>query len=146
MIYYYFGGKEQLYIAVLEDQYTRIRDAESALGLDGLPPEQAVRRLAEFTFDYDHAHPEFVRLVAVENIHHARHLRKSARIRSVNARIIGTIERILKRGRRQRVFAATVRAVGVTSSSIATVDTLCGIVTSAPRRFVIVNSGRRNAG
>jgi AcrR family transcriptional regulator len=113
MIYYYFGGKEQLYIAVLEDQYTRIRDAESALGLDGLPPEQAVRRLAEFTFDYDHAHPEFVRLVAVENIHHARHLRKSAKIRSVNARIIGTIDRILKRGRRQRVFAATVRAVDV---------------------------------
>ena len=99
MIYYYFGGKEQLYIAVLEDQYARIRDHEAALGLEALPPEQAIRRLAEFTFDYDHANPEFVRLVAVENIHHAKHLRKSAVIRSVNVRIIDTIDAILKRRR-----------------------------------------------
>ena len=113
MIYYYFGGKEQLYIAVLEDQYARIRDHEAALDLEALPPEQAIRRLAEFTFDYDHANPEFVRLVAVENIHHAKHLRKSAVIRSVNARIIDTIDAILKRGRREGRFVAKVQAVDV---------------------------------
>jgi AcrR family transcriptional regulator len=113
MIYYYFGGKEALYIAVLEDQYTRIRESEAALGLGQMEPEQAIRRLAEFTFDYDHANPEFVRLVAVENIHHARHLSKSVRIRSVNSQIITTIDRILKRGRRQRIFHARVRAVDV---------------------------------
>src|SRR6476659_1801618 len=54
MIYYYFGGKEQLYIAVLEAAYARIREAEAALRLDQLEPERAIRRLAEFTFDYDH--------------------------------------------------------------------------------------------
>lgn len=113
MIYYYFGGKEQLYIAVLEDQYSRIRDREAALGLEALDPEQAIRRLAEFTFDYDHANPEFVRLVAVENIHHAKHLRKSAVIRSVNAKIIDTIDAILKRGRREGLFVAKVQAVDV---------------------------------
>lgn len=113
MIYYYFGGKEQLYIAVLEDQYARIRDREAALGLEALGPEQAIRRLAEFTFDYDHANPEFVRLVAVENIHHAKHLRKSAVIRSVNAKIIDTIDAILKRGRREGLFVAKVQAVDV---------------------------------
>src|SRR5207344_2004374 len=73
MIYYYFGGKEQLYIAVLEREYQKIRTAEAALGLEALDPEQAIRRLAEFTFEYDHANPDFVRLVAIENIHHARH-------------------------------------------------------------------------
>jgi AcrR family transcriptional regulator len=113
MIYYYFGGKEQLYIAVLEDQYARIRDREGALGLEALGPEQAIRRLAEFTFDYDHANPEFVRLVAVENIHHAKHLRKSAVIRSVNAKIIETIDAILKRGRREGSFVAKVQAVDI---------------------------------
>ena len=67
-----------------------------------LEPEQAIRRLTEFTFDYDHAHPDFVRLVAIENIHHARHLAKSTKIRKVNATIVDTIESILQRGRRER--------------------------------------------
>lgn len=30
MIYYYFGGKEQLYLAVLENAYRGIRDAEQS--------------------------------------------------------------------------------------------------------------------
>jgi AcrR family transcriptional regulator len=106
MIYYYFGGKEQLYIAVLEQEYQRIREHEAALELHRLDPERAIRRLAEFTFDYDHAHPDFVRLVAIENIHHARHLAKSAGIRRINATVLDTIAEILRRGREQGVFRA----------------------------------------
>lgn len=113
MIYYYFGGKEQLYIAVLEQAYAKIRAAESGLGLDLLDPETAIRRLAEFTFDYDHANPDFVRLVAVENIHHARHLSKSTNIRTINAGIISTIDAILRRGRREGVFHSKISAVDV---------------------------------
>jgi AcrR family transcriptional regulator len=113
MIYYYFGGKEPLYIAVLEQQYAQIRTYEAGLQLDRLEPEKAIRRLTEFTFDYDHAHPDFVRLVAIENIHHARHLAKSTKIRSVNATIVGTIDEILQRGRRKKIFRASVRAIDV---------------------------------
>lgn len=113
MIYYYFGGKEQLYIAALEQEYGKIRAAEEALHLERLEPEVAVRRLAEFTFDYDHANPDFVRLVSIENIHHARHLLKSTRIRKVNASIVDTIEAIMVRGRRQGVFNRNIRAVDV---------------------------------
>ena len=98
MIYYYFGGKERLYIAVLEQEYAGIRTHEARLQLELLPPELAIRRLTEFTFDYDHTHPDFVRLVAIENIHHARHLAKSAVIREVNQTIVDTIEVILRRG------------------------------------------------
>jgi AcrR family transcriptional regulator len=111
MIYYYFGGKEQLYIAVLEQEYARIRDAEASLQLDHLEPEEAIRRLTEFTFDYHHANPDFVRLVTIENIHHARHLTKSGKIREVNATIIRTIDRILRRGRKTGVFQSRIRAV-----------------------------------
>jgi AcrR family transcriptional regulator len=113
MIYYYFGGKERLYIAVLEREYARIRAYEAGLQLESLEPEQAIRRLTEFTFDYDHANPDFVRLVAIENIHHARHLAKSKEIRRVNATIVRTIETILTSGRRKGVFHASVRAVDV---------------------------------
>jgi AcrR family transcriptional regulator len=113
MIYYYFGSKEKLYIAVLEHQYARIRAHEAGLELDLLSPEDAIRRLTEATFDYDHANPDFVRLVAIENIHHARHLKMSKIIRSVNATIIDTIEQILARGRAQGVFNSRARAVDV---------------------------------
>jgi len=113
MIYYYFGGKEQLYIAVLEREYQKIRTAEAALGLEALDPEQAIRRLAEFTFEYDHANPDFVRLVAIENIHHARHLAKSAKIRKVNRSIVDTIDDILKRGSKEGVFHTGIRAIDV---------------------------------
>jgi AcrR family transcriptional regulator len=113
MIYYYFGGKERLYITVLEREYARIRTYEAGLQLESVEPEQAIRRLTEFTFDYDHANPDFVRLVAIENIHHARHLAKSKEIRKLNATIIDTIDEIVQRGRRQGVFHASVRAVDV---------------------------------
>jgi AcrR family transcriptional regulator len=61
MIYYYFGGKEGLYIAVLEAAYRSIRSIEAALDLEKQTPEEALRALISFTFDYQNAHPEFVR-------------------------------------------------------------------------------------
>ena len=102
-----------MYIAVLEQEYARIRNAEAALPLDHLDPEAAIRRLTEFTFDYHHDNPDFVRLVTIENIHHARHLVKSKSIREVNATIVQTIDRILKRGRKSGVFESRIRAVDV---------------------------------
>jgi AcrR family transcriptional regulator len=48
MIYYYFGSKQGLYLAVLEESYRKMRHIESELQLDDLPPEQALRTLVEF--------------------------------------------------------------------------------------------------
>src|SRR5438045_6436750 len=45
MIYYYFGGKEQLYIAALEQAYSTARDAERQLDVEHLDPVAAIRRL-----------------------------------------------------------------------------------------------------
>jgi AcrR family transcriptional regulator len=111
MIYYYFGGKEGLYHAVLEKAYADIRTAEAELHLEDLPPEEAMRRLAEFTFDYDEAHPDFIRLVSIENIHRAEHLAHTASIRSTNLGIVQTIAAILERGRKDGVFRAEVDPV-----------------------------------
>ena len=104
MIYYYFGGKEQLYAAVLEEKYGDIRDAEAAENFDALPPLDALRRLVELTFDHHAARPEFVRLVTVENIHEARHVKASPTIRKRNAAVIGTIRALLARGEVAGVF------------------------------------------
>lgn len=104
MIYYYFKSKEGLYVAVLEQAYRNIRDVEATLDLAHLPPETALRRLVEFTFDYQNAHPDFVRLVMIENIHHARHMKRSRAIQTVNIGVIDAIARLYARGRVARLF------------------------------------------
>src|SRR3954467_13542050 len=111
MIYYFFGSKEGLYAAVLEEMYGGIRDAEQGLELDRLPPEEALRRIVETTFDYHAEHPEFVRLVAVENIHSARHLRQAGSIADRNDTVIRTLRALLDRGEREGVFRAWIDAV-----------------------------------
>ena len=104
MIYYYFGGKEQLFEAVLEQAYSEIRAAEQGVQLDHLDPVAAIRYLAEITFDHHDAHPDFDKLVRVENLHHAEHIRRSPTIVSVNSPAIELITKILARGDADGVF------------------------------------------
>src|SRR6478672_5242219 len=104
MIYYYFGDKEGLYRAVLEEAYARIRNFERSLDLAALPPVEAIATLTGFTFDYHADNPDFVRLVMVENIHHARHLESSAKIADLNLSVIDMIGEVYERGLREGVF------------------------------------------
>jgi AcrR family transcriptional regulator len=113
MIYYYFGSKEGLYRATLEQAYNGIRTREHQTHLKELPPIEALRSLVEITFDYDEAHPSFVRLIAVENIHYAQHLKDLPSIRGINASAIETVEEILQRGRSQGLFRADISAFDV---------------------------------
>jgi AcrR family transcriptional regulator len=104
MIYYYFTDKEGLFVAVLEEAYGRIRQIESTLDLDHLEPEQALRALVGFTFDYQNENQDFIRLVMVENIHNGAHLAKSKLIQDLNVSVIQTLRRIYERGRAAGVF------------------------------------------
>jgi AcrR family transcriptional regulator len=113
MIYYYFGGKEQLYIAVLERAYAAIRRKEREVDVDGLDPGAAVRRIAELTFDHHESHPDFIRLVSIENIHHAEHMARSQAIADLGTPAIDLLGRILERGRAEGVFRSDVDAVDV---------------------------------
>jgi AcrR family transcriptional regulator len=111
MIYYYFAGKEELFIAVLERAYAGIRRAEQSIDVEHLDPIAAIRRLAELTFDHHQANPEFVRLVSIENIHRAEHLKRSASFAPLNSPAIELISEILKRGRSAGVFVRDIDAV-----------------------------------
>ena len=111
MIYYYYGSKEGLYLAVLERAYRKIRALESDLALADLPAEAALRQLISSTFDHDEGNPEFVRLVSIENIHHAMHMRRSTEIGELNISVIRTIQEILDRGRRDGDFKRDVDAI-----------------------------------
>ena len=104
MIYYYFGSKEQLFVAVLEHAYTAIRRAERQVDVDGLDPASAIRRVAELTFDHHGSHPEFLRLVSIENIHRAEHMAKSPAIAELGSPAIDLLAEILERGRKDGTF------------------------------------------
>lgn len=111
LIYYYFGSKDDLFLAVLESVYADIREAEKELHLLDLQPAEAVRRLTEFTWEYYLAHPEFITLLNSANLHQARHLDKSLRVREMNSPVILTLGDILERGRKEGVFRGGIDAV-----------------------------------
>jgi AcrR family transcriptional regulator len=111
MIYYYFGGKEQLFVEVLEQAYATIRAAEQEIDVQALDPISAIRRLAGLTFDHHESHADFIRLVSIENIHRAEHLERSPTIATVNSPAIELIAKILERGRASGVFVREVDAV-----------------------------------
>src|SRR5436190_10101920 len=104
MLYYYFGNKDDLFLAALEASYAQIRSAEQALELDHLQPRAALERLVAFTWDYFLANPEFLTLLNSENLHKGRHVARSWRVREMHSPLVAMLARILKRGEKAGVF------------------------------------------
>jgi AcrR family transcriptional regulator len=113
MIYYYFGGKEGLFLAVLEQAYQHIRSLEQQLDVDHLEPIEALRQLAELTFDHHESHQDFVRLVAIENVHYAEHLLRSKSREVLAAPALDVLTRIMERGRAAGLFRDDLDALDV---------------------------------
>ena len=104
MIYHYFDSKEKLFQRVLEDAYLDIRTAERKLELDHLEPKEALETLVRFTWDYYLKNPEFITLVNSENLHKAKHLKRSEVLSDVSRRFVGMVGDLLKRGADAGVF------------------------------------------
>jgi AcrR family transcriptional regulator len=108
MLYYYFGQKEELFLAVLERAYENIRGEEQKLNLTQVEPIEAIRRLIGFTWDYYLENPAFLNLLNSENLHRARHLKRSSKVRSLHSPFVATIAEVLDRGVRSGLFRAGV--------------------------------------
>lgn len=104
MLYYYFGSKEELFLAVLEAAYERIRGAERELDLEHADPREALKRLVEFTWRYSLEHPEFQSLLNSENMYKGHHLRRSRRVHRLHSPLVETLRDILRRGERLGLF------------------------------------------
>ena len=111
MLYYYYGNKEALFLAVMEASYLRIRYAERSLKLGETVPAEGIRRLVEFTWAYYLKHPEFLTLLNSENLHQARHIKRSKDIPAMHSPFVATIEDLLKRGVKAGQFRRGVDAV-----------------------------------
>lgn len=111
LIYYYFGSKEDLFLAVLERAYEGIRGEELKLSLSEVEPIEAIRRLIAFTWNYYLEHPEFLTLLNSENLHRARHLKRSTKILSMHSPFVQTIADVLERGHKAKLFRTGVDPV-----------------------------------
>lgn len=113
MIYYYFGGKEGLYLAVLDRAYRGIRRAEQKLRVDHADPIEAIRRLAEVTFDHHIDNDDFIRLVSIENIHRGDFIRRLTDLPQLSAPATSLLDDILADGRTAGLFRTDVSALDV---------------------------------
>ena len=110
MIYYYFGSKEALYIAVLEEMYRRFNEAESRLVLDIAQPIVALRAVVRFMWGYYQKHPEFITLLNTENLHRGRFIAKSARASEYSSAAVAVLGEVLASGAAQGLFRADIAA------------------------------------
>jgi TetR/AcrR family transcriptional regulator len=104
LVYHYFGDKDALYLSVLEWVYEEIREQERGLNLEGVPPDLAIRKLIEASFDYLAAHPDFVVLLNDENRGGARHVLRSKRLEAMHSPLVSLVSQILKQGMRDGTF------------------------------------------
>lgn len=134
MIYYYFKNKQGLYLAALEKSYHDIRQIEGTLHLESMSPEEAVRTLVGFTFDYQSRNPDFVRLVMNENMLHGKYLALSASIKELNIPAITGIREIYARGCEQGVFRKGLDPIDLHAS----ISALCFFNVSNQHTFSLI--------
>lgn len=108
LIYHYFTSKDQLYLEVLERIYSALRETQDDARLRDLPPIDGMRELVAATFDHFVATPDLIRLMSVENIHYARHLKNSTRVKPLYRGLLETLKVILEKGQRDGVFRSNV--------------------------------------
>lgn len=104
MIYHYFGGKDQLYVAVLEHVLGELRAEELKLEFKHVGPVEGMMKLFDFTYDHFGQHPELIHILSGENLLRARFLKKSSRTPVVASPLIAMISEILKQGEKAKIF------------------------------------------
>src|SRR3954470_5755104 len=111
MLYYHVGKKDDLYLAVLEGAYEKIRREERGLDLEHLAPPDAISRLIEFTWTYFLQNPEFLALLQTENLVRAKHLKRSAKVKSMHSPFVELIRTVVTRGVQSGDFKVAVDPV-----------------------------------
>lgn len=142
MIYYYFGSKEGLYVAVLEAAYGRMRKIEAELHLKNLPPELALQNLVEFTYDHHQSNEDFIRLVMNENVQRGEYLGQSKAIQKLNGSALDAIEDLYSRGVKQGVFKKGLHALDIHSA----ISALTFFNVSNRHTFGLIFKGKTTAG
>jgi AcrR family transcriptional regulator len=104
MIYHYFGGKDGLYVTVLEQVLGELRTEELKLDVASVSPADGMMQLFDFTYEHFGNHPQLIHLLSGENLLKARFLRRSAKTPIVASPLIRLIDELLRRGEKKGDF------------------------------------------
>lgn len=106
MIYHYFGGKENLYIEVLEQTLAKLRAEELKLDFSRVAALDGLMQLFDFIDGHFTAHPELMKLLSSENLNKARFMKKSTLIPEMATPVIHLLQRLLQQGEAERTVRA----------------------------------------
>lgn len=144
MLYHYFGSKEGLFIAVLEDAYEVFRARQHDIEISTTDPMEAMRQLIVHTFAALIENDKFIALLNSENLHKGRHIRRSRLIRSLYNPLIDKIREILRDGASKGIFKKNIDPIHlyVSFSALAyhyvsnqhTLNAALGIKFATPKR------------
>jgi TetR/AcrR family transcriptional regulator len=104
LLYHHYGNKDGLFSALLERMYKKIRERQADFDLRDKDPVDAIRRLVIFTGKIWVQYPEFLRLLQSENLNGGRHVAASESISSLYEPLLDTLQQLLERGRKLKLF------------------------------------------
>ena len=110
MIYYYFNSKEDLFVVALETIYKELGDAEAALDLSGLNPDEGLRAIIRFNWNHYLAHPEMLALLNNENLQQGKHVARSKRVKQLSFPLLSILYKVLARGVKEKMFRPNIDA------------------------------------
>ena len=116
MAYYYFGSKEGLYLAALEETYLELAEVEKSIDVDKLGPLEAIATLVRAKFEHYIRYPRYVEFLKIENMYQARFLKHSKRLDELQGPLVNVIHRVLQRGRAMGVFRKDVDPIELYTS------------------------------
>jgi TetR/AcrR family transcriptional regulator len=103
LIYHYFDSKEALFVEVMERAYGDMRKQQGELR-SGDDPLGDMRELVVRTTQHLMSNPDFLQLLATENMHKAMHIRKSRAISSLFNPLRKVLAETLQAGKDRGLF------------------------------------------
>jgi TetR/AcrR family transcriptional regulator len=104
LLYHHIGNKDRLFTAALEATYSTIRERQRDFIARRMDPEDGVRELVHLLMSIWVEHPEYGKLLASENFHGGRHVKRSKLIGEMYRQLVEALDDLLQRGVAQGIF------------------------------------------
>jgi TetR/AcrR family transcriptional regulator len=111
LLYHHIGNKDRLFTAALEATYQTIRERQRDFLARKLDPETGVRELVHLLMSIWVKHPEYGKLLASENFHGGKHVKRSKLIGEMYQQLVDTLNDLLQRGVQQGLFRPGIDAI-----------------------------------
>jgi TetR/AcrR family transcriptional regulator len=111
LLYQYVGNKDDLFTAALEAAYQSIRERQHEFLVRQMDPETGVRQLVHLLMSIWVEHQDYGKLLASENFHGGKHVKKSKLIGEMYQQLIDALTDLLKRGEALGVFRSGIDAI-----------------------------------